>query len=347
MQHLVTIARIIPFGDKTDIVRFFKRYRNRILPFTLSLLFAFILGCQTFGTQVKSTEILWDTYGIPHIYGQDVKSAFRAFGWAQMQSHGNLLLRLYGQARGRAAEYWGEDYIDSDRWVLTMGVPERARVWYEAQDASFRSYLDAFANGINTYVESNPDAIDDEVEVVLPVKGEDILAHLQRVLNFTFVVSPEQVAGVSNSESKAGSNGWAIAPSRSASGNAMLLANPHLLWSDLFLWYEAQITAPGIDAYGASLVGIPVVNIAFNDNLGWTHTVNTHDGWDAYELELAGDGYRFDGKVRPFEKKTISLKVKQNDGTLSEKPLVVKSSVHRSEERRVGKECRSRWSPYH
>ena len=328
MQHLVTIARIIPFGDKTDIVRFFKRYRNRILPFTLSLLFAFILGCQTFGTQVKSTEILWDTYGIPHIYGQDVKSAFRAFGWAQMQSHGNLLLRLYGQARGRAAQYWGEDYIDSDRWVLTMGVPERARVWYEAQDASFRSYLDAFANGINTYVESNPDAIDDEVEVVLPVKGEDILAHLQRVLNFTFVVSPGQVAGVSNSESKAGSNGWAIAPSRSASGNAMLLANPHLLWSDLFLWYEAQITAPGIDAYGASLVGIPVLNIAFNDNLGWTHTVNTHDGWDAYQLELAGDGYRFDGKVRPFDTKTISLKVKQNDGTLSEQPLVVKSSVH-------------------
>ena len=328
MQHLVTIARQIPSGDKTDIVSFFKRYRNRILPFTLSLLFAFILGCQTFGTQVKSTEILWDTYGIPHIYGQDVKSAFRAFGWAQMQSHGNLLLRLYGQARGSAAEYWGEDYIDSDRWVLTMGVPERARVWYEAQDASFRSYLDAFANGINTYVESNPDAIDDEVELVLPVKGEDILAHLQRVLNFTFVVSPGQVAGVSNSESKAGSNGWAIAPSRSASGNAMLLANPHLLWSDLFLWYEAQITAPGIDAYGASLVGIPVLNIAFNDNLGWTHTVNTHDGWDAYELELAGDGYRFDGKVRPFETKTISLKVKQNDGTLSEQPLVVKSSVH-------------------
>ena len=95
MQHLVTIARQIPSGDKTDIVRFFKRYRNRILQFTLSLLFAFILGCQTFGTQVKSTEILWDTYGIPHIYGQDVKSAFRAFGWAQMQSHGNLLLRLF------------------------------------------------------------------------------------------------------------------------------------------------------------------------------------------------------------------------------------------------------------
>ncbi|MBW4666592.1 MAG: acylase [Cyanomargarita calcarea GSE-NOS-MK-12-04C] len=305
-----------------------RRNPNRILTFTVALLFALVMGCQSFGSPPKGTEILWDTYGVPHIYGKDTRSALYAFGWAQMQSHGNLILRLYGQARGRAAEYWGEKYTESDRWVLTMGVPERARSWYEAQNPSFRSYLDAFAEGINTYVKENKNAIDDSVEVVLPVKGEDVLAHLQRVLNFTFIVSPEQVAGVSKQESIAGSNGWAIAPKRSASGNAMLLANPHLPWSDLYLWYEAQITAPGIDAYGTSLVGIPVLTIAFNNNLGWTHTVNTHDGWDAYQLELAGDGYRFDGKVSPFETKTLSLKVKQNDGTLREQPLVVKSSVH-------------------
>jgi acyl-homoserine-lactone acylase len=326
MNLFITMFRILPNQNK--IFRFFQSIQSRILPFTLSMLLALILGCQTLGSPVKSTEILWDTYGIPHIYANNTASAFRAFGWAQMQSHGNLLLRLYGQARGRAAEYWGEKYTDSDRWVLTMGVRERSRTWYEAQNASFRSYLDAFAEGINTYAKVNPKAIDDVLEVVLPVTGEDILAHLQRVLNFTFVVTPEQVAGVSKPEFKAGSNGWAIAPSRSESGNAMLLANPHLPWSDLYLWYEAQITAPGIDAYGASLVGIPVLNIAFNDNLGWTHTVNTHDGWDAYQLELVGDGYRFDGKVRPLETKTVSWKVKQKDGTLSEQPLVIKSSVH-------------------
>ncbi|AFZ01587.1 acylase [Calothrix sp. PCC 6303] len=328
-SQLITIIRILPDFNKLNIIRVFKKNQNRILPFTLSVLLALILGCQTLGSPaIRSTEILWDTYGIPHIYAKDTASAFRAFGWAQMQSHGNLLLRLYGQARGRAAEYWGEKYIDSDRWVLTMGVPERARSWYQAQNSSFRSYLDAFAEGINTYVKENPQGIDDAVEIVLPVTGEDILAHLQRVLNFTFVVSPQQVAGISTPESKAGSNGWAIAPKLSESGNAMLLANPHLPWSDLYLWYEAQITAPGIDAYGASLVGVPVLAIAFNDNLGWTHTVNTHDGWDAYQLELAGDGYRFDGKVRPWETKTVSLKIKQKDGTLSEQPLVIKSSIH-------------------
>ncbi len=150
-------------------------------------------------------------------------------------------------------------------------------------------YLDSFAAGINAYAQEHPELIDDEVEVVLPVTGEDILAHLQRVLYFTFVVDPEKVADLSAEQRleqkySNGSNAWAIAPNRSASGNSMLLANPHLPWSDLFLWYEAQLTAPGINAYGATLVGAPVLVLAFNEHLGWTHTVNTFDGWDLYKL---------------------------------------------------------------
>src|SRR5678815_4376702 len=64
-----------------------------------------------------STEILWDRYGIPHIFAPDRPSLFRAHGWAQMHNQANLLLRLYGESRGRAAEYWGPSYLELDRWV--------------------------------------------------------------------------------------------------------------------------------------------------------------------------------------------------------------------------------------
>ncbi len=202
----------------------------------IGLLLALFLGPTNLIGQTKNTEILWDTYGVPHIYGIDLKGVFKAFGWAQMHSHGNLLLRVYGQARGRAAEYWGEDYLKSDQWVVTMGVPQRAQTWYQQQNASFRSYLDSFAAGINAYAQEHPELIDDEVEVVLPVKGEDILAHLQRVLYFTFVVDPEKVADLSaelRTEKKYsnGSNAWAIAPNRSASsaGRALALSSSSLL----------------------------------------------------------------------------------------------------------------------
>ncbi len=32
---------------------------------------------------------------------------FYANGWAQMEAQANLLLHLYGESRGRGAEYWG------------------------------------------------------------------------------------------------------------------------------------------------------------------------------------------------------------------------------------------------
>lgn len=307
-------------------------FKNQIFSFL-----CFILGLIvfTFSTNIynpvlaeKSTEILWDTYLVPHIYAKNPQALFKAFAWAQMNSHANLLLRLYGQARGRAAQYWGKDYLESDRWVQTMGVPERAQQWYEAQNKDFRALLDSFAEGINAYAIEHPDLIDHEVKAVLPVSGVDLLAHYQRVVHFTFVINPDELSDLNEEKPLAGSNAWAIAPSRSAEGHTMLLANPHLPWSDLYLWYEAQLVTPKINAYGAALVGFPVLEIAFNDYLGWTHTVNTYDGWDAYELELVDNGYRFDGQVLPFKKETQTIKVKQDDGTLVSQELIWRRSVH-------------------
>ena len=117
----------------------------------------------------RNTEILWDTFGVPHIFAHDPRGLFYASGWAQMHNHGDLLLRLYGQARGRAAEYWGPSYADSDRWVRTMGIPARADEWEQLQGPVFHSYLEAFTEGINDYARQHPDQIDDGVEVVLPV----------------------------------------------------------------------------------------------------------------------------------------------------------------------------------
>ena len=304
----------------------------------LSCAFVLFLGISQPSGGENRAEILWDTWGVPHIYSQDSTGLFRAFGWAQTHSHGDLILRLYGQGRGQAAEYWGEKYLSSDRYVRTMGISKRAQQWYEAQQPQMRRALDAFADGINAYVKENPAQIDEEVKVVLPVTGVDVLAHIQRVLHFHFVVNPQQVASLSldsttqddsatRPELNLGSNAWAIAPKHSANGRAMLLANPHLPWSDLFLLYEAQLEAPEFDAYGATLVGMPFLAIAFNNNLGWSLTVNPLDGADFYKLTLSNGGYLWDGEVRPFAQETQLLKVKQGDG-IREEPLTVMRSVH-------------------
>src|SRR5580658_9808041 len=119
------------------------------------------------------TEILWDRYGVPHIFGSDIESMFYGDGWAQAQGQANLLLLLYGESRGRAAEYWGPSHLALDRWVQLNGVPERAKTWYDAQDPTFRKYMDEFARGINDYAKAHPDSIAADYRVVLPVSGGD------------------------------------------------------------------------------------------------------------------------------------------------------------------------------
>lgn len=274
-----------------------------------------------------SAEILWDTWGVPHIYADSDESLLWAFGRAQMASHGDLILKLYGQARGRAAEFWGEDQLDGDRWVRTMGIYPRARQWYEDQTPQFRRLLDAFAAGVNDYADEHLAELDERSRSVLPVDAVDVLAHAQRVIHFSFVGRPRAVEQAAQLVADEGSNAWAIGPSRSASGTSMLLINPHLAWAGQQLFYEAHLNGPDIGCYGVALVGFPVVVIGFSDRLGWTHTVNTLDGADSFELALADGGYRYDGEVRAFDSEQQTMRVRQDDGTFRDEPLTIRRSV--------------------
>ena len=219
--------------------------------------FALLLLLATPGLAAPNrAEILWDQYGVPHIYAADRESMFYANGWAQMRGQADLLLRLYGESRARAAEYWGPSYLELDRWLQLNGVPERAQEWYAAQDPTFRSYLDAFAAGINDFAKANPEAISSQWRVVLPVSGVDVVGHSLRVVHYMYMGSLDRMhhevdqvlksrnvqtqtaqntlpvavvdplSNLSAPQDMPGSNTWAIGPSRSASGKAMLIINP-------------------------------------------------------------------------------------------------------------------------
>ena len=184
----------------------------------------------------------------------------------------------------------------------------------------------SFVDGMNAYATANPDNIADDKKVVLPVTVDDIQLHSMFVILTRFVAGGE--LGQVQNWRELGSNTYAVGPSRTASGKAMLVQNPHLPWFGEFLFYEAHLNAPDVNTYGATLVGLPVLGIAFNENLGWSHTNNTIDNADLYELTLDGEGYQLDGEVKAFEQSEGKIKVKTPDDQVIDHQFKIFKSVH-------------------
>lgn len=273
----------------------------------------------------EDSRIVWDEWGVPHIYADTEADVLYAQGWAQMHAHANLILELYGSARGKAAEYWGEEKLQDDILIHTLEIPKIAESWKEKQDPEMKKLLEAFVKGMNDYAEENPNQIKEENEIVLPLSVDDLNQHQLYVVLTRFIGGNE--LGRAQNWSDMGSNAYAVGPKRSASGKAMLVQNPHLPWYREFTWFESQLIYGEHRLYGANLVGFPGIAIGFNEHMGWTHTNNTLDNCDTYELTLLDEGYLYDGRKKAFEQSSVTLKVKQEDGSFEEQTIPLIRSV--------------------
>ncbi len=98
-----------------------------------------------------------------------------------------------------------------------------------------------------------------------------------------------------------GSNNWAVAGSKTASGKPILANDPHLGLSLPSIWYEIQLHTPQFNTYGVSLPGVPGVIIGFNEQVAWGETNVGQDVLDWYTIEWADEEkntYLYDGQPR-------------------------------------------------
>jgi penicillin G amidase len=92
-----------------------------------------------------------------------------------------------------------------------------------------------------------------------------------------------------------GSNSWAIAPERSATGGALLANDPHLGPSQPSLWYQVRLRcAPVTDACpydvaGYSFSGMPGIIIGHNADVAWAFTNLGPDVADLVVERIEGD----------------------------------------------------------
>ncbi|MBZ5737113.1 penicillin acylase family protein [Nocardioides mangrovi] len=121
----------------------------------------------------------------------------------------------------------------------------------------------------------------------------------------------------SDSGESFGSNATAVGGADTTTKRGMLLGNPHFPWLGRYRFTEMHLTVPGkLDVAGGALVGFPTINIGFNDDVAWSHTVSTAYRFTPYEYKTAGTptSYQTANGTAQLERRDVQVQVKTDDG---------------------------------
>jgi len=293
--------------------------------------------------------ILRDNWGIPHIYGKTDADAVFGLLYTECQEDFSRVEKNYLEMLGRQAEAYGEDYLSTDLTMRLIYDSAAAMADYRNSPPWMHQLLDAFADGVNYYLHKHPQthpAVLRRFEPWFPLMFTDGSVNATS----TGGIRPDEVkalyfsrkdhmmgsSGVKNrssakdlavleqglgedAERETGSNGFAIAPSHTASGNALLYINPHV---PFYFRLEAQLVSEeGLNAYGAVTWGQFFIYQGFNEHCGWMHTSSYADVADAYEEHIGGGAgdyhYEYAGRKLPVKSKRFTLAYKKDEGRLS------------------------------
>ena len=281
--------------------------------------------------QANRVEIIRDDFGVPHIYGS--RDADVVFGllYTQCEDDFRRVERNYLWALGRLAELEGEKELYSDLRAQLYMTTAEAKDAYQKAPEWLKELCVAFADGINYYLHTHPEVrpqVITHYEPWMPLfffEGS-IGGDLEQIstAQLKAFYEPKATLGLTQEqevmtpllfEEPKGSNGIAIAPSLSESGNAMLLINPHT--SFYFRPEVHVISEEGLNAYGAVTWGQFFVYQGFNEKTGWIHTSTFVDFMDEFVEEVTQKNgnytYRYGNETRPVETQQITLKYKEGD----------------------------------
>ena len=272
----------------------------------------------------RQVEIVRTAHGVPHIRAENLRAGGYALAWVMSEDYGSRTgLRLL-LARGELSRVVGRGQLDAD--FENLRARDRAIETYHLLQQETRDIYDGFAQGINRYVELNrskfPDGMPSDFSgydvATLHIGDGAPAGRVRRFLEAMKVV-PSRADAEEEDPARAedGSNAWALAPSRTTSGKAILLRNPHLAWNAGY--YEAHLTVPGVvDFYGDFRIGGPLIVIGgFNRHLGFATTnSNSGDMTEFYALDRDPSDparYLLDGASLPMTRAVRTVQYRDGE----------------------------------
>ncbi len=289
--------------------------------------------------QSREVTIVRDDWGIAHVRGSTDADAVFGMVYAQAEDDFNRVETNFINAMGRLAEAEGESAIWQDLRMKLFIDPDTLRALYAGSPDGLKALMDAWADGLNYFLHTHPEVKPRVITRFEPWMalsfsegsiGGDIERVSLRDLEAFYGGRPPPSGAEAEKEAAvfqepSGSNGFAIAPSNTAGGNALLLINPH---TSFFFRSELQMTSDeGLNAYGAVTWGQFFIYQGFNENAGWMHTSSGVDVVDEFlETVVERDGrrfYRYGSEQRPLLESTIAVPYRTPAGGLAEKRFTV------------------------
>jgi penicillin amidase len=277
--------------------------------------------------------VSFDTLGVPHIHAASQEDAFIAQGYVTAQDRLWQMDSLRRLAGGNLAEIIGPQVLDLDRESRQLRLRRIAEDGYMKLPPEDRAAFAAYALGVNRFIATH--LHDLPVEFTLlgyqprPWSAVDSLLvclNMYRSLTTTWkndLIERSMLedgdaskvnflfAARAGDEPLPGSNGWAIAGNRTASGKPILSNDMHLEYSLPAIWYMAHLEAPGLDVSGVTLPGVPGVVVGHNQRIAWGITNLEFDVQDLYVEKMDDAGrYLFHGQVEQARQEREFIQVK-------------------------------------
>jgi acyl-homoserine-lactone acylase len=265
-----------------------------------------------------------DHFGVPHISGPTDPDVAFGLGFAHSEDDFATIQDAALIARGQLASVQGAKAAVTDYLVRLLKVRETVASQYDSVlPADARAVLQAYADGVNFYAALHPEKVE---RGLLPMTGKDVAAGfvfrtpffygIDHVISKIMAPAPKasQVAMTITDSLPIGSNGIAVAASKSADGATRLLVNSHQPYTGFVAWYEAVLdSGEGWHVAGGFFPGSPFMLHGHNAHLGWANTVNAPNLTTVYRLDVNpanADQYRLDGQWKNFEKGDAAIRVK-------------------------------------
>ncbi len=307
---------------------------------------------------VYEATIVRTEYGIPHVSADNFGDMGFGAGYAYAEDNFCVLMREVIRAQGQTARWLPEGERNlADDFVYTLINTDQyiEEQFLGVASEEFLELAAGYSAGLNLYLEeTGADALPEGPEGcrgadwVRPITVIDLAKVYRKLIvrastgaltGVMRAVEPPMMASLTSPTLEShgdfhrdaldlpepeymGSNAYGIGSEASQTGRGILLGNPHFPWRGSLRWYLQHLTVEGeYDVMGASLQGVPLVNIGFNQDLAWSHTVSTGERFTFYALELDPNdpfSYVYGDETRPIESDDVTIEVLQADGSVVE-----------------------------